>query len=126
MAEDSLNLGLRPAWRLAIAVTIGLALTASLLEQGYTAIGISRSASNINHPRYEHITARVQDEGYSTKVRSVLEQDEPLDLCVYCTGIGEFLDVESMQQEVEIVHVNLLGMVQTAALVIPTMVRIFL
>jgi len=38
-------------------------------------------------------------------------------------GIGELLDFSAMDREVDIINVNLLGMVKTAALVIPYMIK---
>ncbi len=101
---------------------IGLALTRELLKRGYQAAGISRSESPIVNPSYEHLVAAVQDDDYMMNVQSVLEKSGPFDLCIYCAGIGELLDVARMADEVEIFEVNLLGMIKTAALVIPLMV----
>jgi len=56
-------------------------------------------------------------------LKSVLEKDEPVDLCIFCAGIGEMLDLSHMEGEVKIVEANLLGMVKTASCVIPLMVR---
>jgi short-subunit dehydrogenase len=102
---------------------IGLATTRELLKQGWKVVGISRSASPIKDPAYEHIVAEVQDDGYPVIVKSVLEKAAPVDLCVYCTGIGEMLDLSDMGGEAEIFAVNLLGMVKTASVVIPVMVK---
>jgi short-subunit dehydrogenase len=102
---------------------IGLAATRELLKQGWKVVGISRSDSPIQDPSYEHIVAEVQDAEYSGKLKSLLEKDEPLDLCIFCAGIGEMLDLSNMEDEVKILEVNLLGMVKTASCVIPLMVK---
>ena len=102
---------------------IGLATTKELLKQGWKVVGISRSDSPIQDPSYEHIVAKVQDAEYSGKLKSVLEKHEPLDLCIFCAGIGEVLDPCNMEGEVKILEVNLLGMVKTASCVIPLMVK---
>ena len=102
---------------------IGLATTKELLKRGWKVVGISRSESPIQDPCYEHIVAEVQDAGYSSKLRSVLEKHEPVDLCIFCAGIGEMLDLSRMEGEVKILEVNLLGMVKTASCVIPLMVK---
>ena len=46
-----------------------------------------------------------------------------MDLCIYCAGIGELLDISNMEPEVGIFDVNLTGMVKTAACVIPSMAK---
>lgn len=102
---------------------IGLATTRELLKQGWKVVGISRSDSPIEDTSYEHIVAEVQDSQYVVKLKSVLEKDDPLDLCIYCAGIGELLDFANMENEAEIFEVNLLGMVKTVSYVIPLMVK---
>lgn len=101
---------------------IGLATTRELLKRGWRVTGISRSESPLEDNAYQHIVADVQDDRYPSRLKSVLDQD-PADLCIYCVGIGELLDPSDMEREVQIVDVNLLGMVKTAAAVIPLMVE---
>ena len=102
---------------------IGLATTTKLLKRGWKIIGISRSESPIENQSYEHIVAEVQSDEYLVRLKSVLEKGEPLDLCIFCAGIGELLDISTMEGEAEIFDVNLLGMVKTASCVIPLMVK---
>ena len=102
---------------------IGLATTRELLKREWRVVGISRSESPIEDSSYEHIVAEVQDDDYSEKLKSVLLKVEPVDLCVYCAGIGEMLDLSNMECEAEIFNVNLLGMIKTASCVIPFMVK---
>jgi short-subunit dehydrogenase len=102
---------------------IGLSLTRELLRQGWKVVGISRSESPIEDPSYEHIVAEVQDNEYPSILRSSLENRDPVDLCVYCAGIGEMLDPAHMESETRVFEVNLLGMVKTASCVIPLMVE---
>jgi short-subunit dehydrogenase len=102
---------------------IGLATTRELMKREWKVVGISRSGSPIKDPTYEHIVAEVQDDGYPVIVKSVLNKGGPVDLCVYCAGIGEMLDPSNMENEAEIFEVNLLGMVKTASVVIPVMVK---
>jgi short-subunit dehydrogenase len=100
---------------------IGLATTRELLKRGWKVVGISRSESPVEAAAYDHIVADVRDDKYLAGLNSVLEKG-PVDLCIYCVGIGELLDVSDMVREAEIVEVNLLGMVKTASTVIPRMV----
>ena len=101
---------------------IGLAATKALLKQGWQVVGLSRSASPLRDPLYEHFVAEVQDADYPVRLKSILEKGDPIDLCVFCAGVGELLDLSDMTEEAEIFAVNLLGMVKTAATVIPLMV----
>jgi short-subunit dehydrogenase len=102
---------------------IGLAITRELLKRGWKIIGISRSDSPIRNPSYEHIVAEVQSDDYVVKLKSVLKNDESVDLCIFCAGIGEILDPSRMEDEVKVFEVNLLGMVKTASCMIPLMVK---
>ena len=101
---------------------IGLSLTRELLKRGWRITGISRSESPLEDPSYRHIIAEVQNDDYPLALKSVLEDGDPVDLCVYCAGIGELLDLTHMESEAEIIEVSFLGMVKTASLVIPTMI----
>jgi short-subunit dehydrogenase len=100
---------------------IGLALTLELLNRGWRINGFSRSPSPITHTAYTHIVIPVEDEGFSSILKSAIEK-EPADLCVYCAGIGEILDLFSMKDEEKIFEVNLVGMVKAVSCVIPQMV----
>ncbi|MCP4657837.1 MAG: SDR family NAD(P)-dependent oxidoreductase [bacterium] len=102
---------------------IGLATTRELLRRGWEVVGISRSDSPIEDPSYEHLVAEVQDDEYLEQLRSVLTRGDPVDLCVFCVGIGKKLDPSQMDAEAKVVEVNLLGMVRTASCVIPGMVE---
>ena len=102
---------------------IGLAVTKELLDRDWQVTGISRSDSPIKAQYYEHIEAEVQDDTYPALLSSILENGEPIELCIFCAGIGELLDPVNMENEAKIVEVNLLGMVRTASCVIPLMVK---
>lgn len=102
---------------------IGLGITEALLRMGWRADGISRSQSPLKDARYRHVQAEVQEGRFPGILKSMLEENGPPDLCIYCAGIGELLDPEQMETEIEIFEVNLLGMIRTAATIIPAMVR---
>ncbi|MBN2497763.1 MAG: SDR family NAD(P)-dependent oxidoreductase [Deltaproteobacteria bacterium] len=101
---------------------IGLTTSRKLLARGWQVAGISRSASPIEDAAYVHVVSEVQVPGYRETLQALLDRLDPLDLCIYCAGVGELLDPSDMDREVEIVDVNLLGMLRTAARVIPPMV----
>jgi len=101
---------------------IGLALTRELLRLGWTVLGLSRSDSPVRHESYRHVRMPVQEPDYAPRLKPLLSPAPP-DLCVYCVGIGQPLDLSRMEQEAEVFEVNLTAMVKTAACVIPLMVR---
>ena len=102
---------------------IGLGTTRALLDQGWQVSGISRSKSSIDHPQYSHAVMDVQDQDYPNTIKSVLDKQDSIDLCIYCAGIGELLDLDNMDEEVRIFEVNLMGLVKTTSVVIPRMVK---
>lgn len=102
---------------------IGLAITKELIKQNWKITGISRSKSPINNKSYEHVMAEVQEDEYKNVLKSILEKHGNVDLCIYCAGIGEKLDLSNMNKEQEIFEVNLLGMIKTMACVTSLMVK---
>jgi short-subunit dehydrogenase len=86
-------------------------------------MGVSRSDSPIRHESYRHMRTLVQVDTYAVKLKALLATVPPPDLCVYCAGVGEPLDFSRMEREAEVFEVNLVGMVRTAACVIPLMER---
>ena len=102
---------------------IGLATTRELLDRGWHIIGISRSDSPYKDSSYRHIVAEVQKEDYMRILKSALDELKVLDMCLYCPGIGELLDLSNMEQDIKIIEVNLIGLVKTAAIVLPFMVK---
>lgn len=102
---------------------IGLATTEALLEKGWRVCGISRSESPIRHPDYTHRTADVRHPDYPDILKSILKEDGPPDVCVYCAGVGELLDPGNMEEEIRIFEVNLMGLVKTSSAVLPKMIQ---
>lgn len=96
---------------------IGLGLTRELLKRGWKIRGLSKSESPLSDPSYEHVVVDVRDARYPEAL------NRPVELCIYCAGIGELLDPEEMSGEAEIFQVNLLGMVTAASVVLPMMVE---
>jgi short-subunit dehydrogenase len=101
---------------------MGLATTKRLLAAGWNVIGISRSESPLANENYQHRIADVSDNKYPGLLVDLVPED-PLDLCIYFVGIGERLDPLDMSAEARIIDVNLTGMVRTAAVVIPPMIK---
>jgi short-subunit dehydrogenase len=101
---------------------IGLATTKRLLENEWDIIGISRSTSSIESKAYYHRVEDVAESRYPEVIKELVMAGPP-NLCIYLAGIGEMLDPLDMSGESKIMEVNLLGMVRTAAAVIPRMVE---
>ncbi|MBD3224037.1 MAG: SDR family NAD(P)-dependent oxidoreductase [Caldithrix sp.] len=102
---------------------IGKAVTQKLLTEGWTVYGISRSDVSLNHPSYQHAAADVREQAYSDTLRDVLAKAGPLDVCIYCAGIGELLDASDLTMDVQVVEVNLMGLIKTVARVLPVMLE---
>ncbi len=101
---------------------IGLAVTVRLLAEGWNVTGISRSRSPVDDPSYYHHVCDVTSNEFSGLVEAASDPETP-DLCIYFAGIGELLDLSDMRGEVHVIDVNLNGMVRTAVVVIPLMVK---
>ena len=101
---------------------IGLAFTKEMLQRGWQITGISRSQSPLKDSSYRHIKCEVQDVEFLRTLSSVIKDTGSVDLCIYFTGIGELFNPEDMDSEAKIIEVNLLGMVRTASVIIPTMI----
>lgn len=102
---------------------IGLALTRALLADGWDVTGLSRSSSAVDAQGYLHNVANVCDPQYPTRLLEVISRLPGLDVCVYCAGIGEFLDLDTLAAERRVFETNLVGAVATAQVVIPAMAR---
>ena len=101
---------------------IGLSITRELLKREWQVTGISRSKSQVEDPFYKHIVSEVQNDDYLKKLKSMIDEEEFIDLCIYCAGIGDFLDISNMTGDIEIFEVNLLGLVKTVSLIVPKMI----
>ena len=102
---------------------IGLALTRLLLDAGWSVAGVSRRASAVRSAAYEHTVQDVREASYPAQLADIVARLPELTACIYCAGIGEFLDVETLAAERAVFETNLIGAVATAQVVIPAMVR---
>ena len=101
---------------------IGLAVTRRLLDRGWHVTGVSRSVSPVGHAYYTHHVADVSRDDFMEVLRKQLEAGVP-DLFIYSAGIGELCDPRSMEHEVRVIEVNLMGLVRALSLVAPAMVE---
>jgi NAD(P)-dependent dehydrogenase (short-subunit alcohol dehydrogenase family) len=101
---------------------IGLALTRRLLGEGWAVAGLSRRASPLGEaPGYRHAMADIATNEFGAALRTLVTSEGPFDVCVYCAGTGDLLDLGDLTGEARTFSVNLLGAVETAAVVLPSM-----
>ena len=100
---------------------IGLSITQKLLDDGWIVVGISKRESSVKNSLYMHIVCDVKENNFSEELKIAAERIDPIDVCIYCAGIGELLDTKDMNKEADIISVNLTGLVKTASQVIPLM-----
>lgn len=96
---------------------IGLALTKQLLSIGWQVIGFSKSNSEIEDTMYRHVLVDVTADDFMPQLKSTLEV--PPNLVVYCAGIGEEFNIESIEFEQKVFQVNLMGAVKTIEAFLP-------
>ena len=99
---------------------IGLATTRRLLDAGWNIAGVSRSQSPITDTNYDHKVADVSGDGYPDLLKE-LSLEYSFNLCIYCVGVGELLNLSDMTNEPKVVDINFTSMVKTAAYIIPKM-----
>ena len=98
---------------------IGLATVRVLLAAGWQVTGVSRSASQIDHPHHAHFQSDVATREYRDLLQGLAR--EPFDAVIYCVGIGERLALADLARETRIFEVNLVAAVASAAIVLPSM-----
>ena len=55
-------------------------------------------------------------------LRAMLASEGPFDVCVYCAGVGAHFDPDDLAGEARVFGVNLVGAVETAAIILPSMI----
>jgi len=102
---------------------IGLATTRLLLQQNWMVTGLSRRASSITDPNYQHTVLDVTAAELRTVLTELQAARGPFDSCLYCAGIGEPLVLPDLQPELRTVEVNLLAALVVAEVLLPAMVQ---
>ena len=100
---------------------IGLGLTRRLLDSGWRVQGFSRSPSLIENDLYNHGVVDVMSGNFPDDLSAAVS--DKIDLCVYCAGIGEELQLDALARERLVFEVNLMGAVKTVEAVLPTMTK---
>ncbi len=99
---------------------IGLGLTRRLLDLGWRVKGLSRSFSPLEHQCYDHEIADAASDEFPELLAKAAAAKP--DLCVYCPGIGEELNLDRLEHERIVFEVNLMGAVKMFAAVLPMMI----
>lgn len=101
---------------------VGLALCRRLVSDNWKVVGISRSPGSIEDAAYEHVLIDVTADNYAMELGGICDRVGTVDLCVYCAGIGETLDVDHLERQHRVFAVNLMGAVSTIDVVVARMV----
>ena len=102
---------------------IGLGTARRLLDDGWQVVGISRSRGPLEHPAYHHEVVDVGQPGYRARLAEIVGARGPFDTCLYCAGIGATCDLGDLGPDLQVFQVNLMAAVETAAELLPRMVR---
>jgi NAD(P)-dependent dehydrogenase (short-subunit alcohol dehydrogenase family) len=104
---------------------IGQAIVRRLVADGYTVTGLARREPTFSHERYTHAHADVRADPavLRAELAQILDKlGTPLDVCIYASGIGHFLDFADMTHEADVFTTNLTGLAVVAEAVLPRMV----
>jgi short-subunit dehydrogenase len=113
---------------------IGLATARALLGRGFDVAGLSRSplpperlaVAPEQAARYRHVAVDIRAPEYRDRLSEVVQalaDAGGVDVCVYCAGIGEVLDLANLARETEVFEVNLMGVLRTLEVVLPGMLE---
>jgi NAD(P)-dependent dehydrogenase (short-subunit alcohol dehydrogenase family) len=100
---------------------IGLATVRRLRAAGWTVAGIARREAPLDDAGYRHRIGDVRAPEFGALLGEVCDELGELDACIYCSGVGRFLDLSDLSGEPDIFAVNLSGAVITASVVLPRM-----
>ena len=103
---------------------IGLNLTKKLLNNNNKIIGISRSNVDIKNEHYTHFCQNIlNEEAFTSTLLQSLSLLKTIDLCIYCAGIGNNMDINNLEHQVTTFKVNSLGAVISTTIVIEEMLK---
>lgn len=103
---------------------IGLSLTRRLLADQWLVEGISRrdASEELNsNERYRHHACDVTSDAFRSLLDALVT--EPVDLCVYCAGVGELFDPRSLDADARTVRVNFTALVDACSVVVRAMIE---
>jgi NAD(P)-dependent dehydrogenase (short-subunit alcohol dehydrogenase family) len=102
---------------------IGLGTARKLVGAGWQVVGLSQSPSPLVHDAYHHEVLDVARPGYRARLAEIVAERGPFEACVYCAGIGASCDLDNLDRDLRVFQVNLMAAVETAAELIPRMVK---
>ncbi len=102
---------------------IGLALVRALVADDWTVIAVSRRKTAVDSPRVESVVLDVRDVDYRERLGEIAARHKALDLCVYCAGVGDSIELPLLEPERATFEVNLNGAVSTIEVVLPKMLE---
>jgi len=101
---------------------IGEQITKDLLVSGNKVIGISRRDSSIHHQNYTHNVCDVTNAEYKPLLKRIVASNHTLDVCLFCVGIGSFLDFDDLASQTRTFEVNTTAAVATTEIIVGHMV----
>ena len=102
---------------------IGFAATEQLLARGRSVIGLSRSATKIEHERYHHHVCDVTSSEFVPLLREIFSAEPDLETVIHCAGVGSGFDPKDLSGEQSCFRTNLISVVDLAAEFIPKQVE---
>ena len=102
---------------------IGLEVTRALLRDDYVVVGISKRLSPVVHTNYLHLVQDVTEAEYRHELSRILLVHPHLDVCLFCAGIGDQLDLNNLSFETKVFQTNLMAAVVTTEVVLGDMIR---
>ncbi len=102
---------------------IGLAAVKMLLDRNEEVIGVSRSAVEIEHPRYRHFVLDVTSPEYPELLQLILAEQPDLRTVVHCAGVGSGFDPRDFSGELACFRTNLHSVAETAAAFVPAWIQ---
>ena len=102
---------------------IGLELTSRLLDLHYEVIGISKSPSSLVHEKYRHMIFDVSSSTFRTFLEETISPIHSLEICIYCAGIGNKINLAHLEKESKVFEVNLMAAVYATQVVVAKMLQ---
>jgi NAD(P)-dependent dehydrogenase (short-subunit alcohol dehydrogenase family) len=103
---------------------IGKTLTELLLAEGWHVTGISRRSGCMESDQhYSHHILDVCSPDYRQQLSKIVADLGVFKVCVYCVGIGDMIDTQTLASDRLVFETNLVGAVVTAQVVLPVLVH---
>src|SRR6185437_12608117 len=80
-------------------------------------------ASPVTHKNYFHFVQDVTEVKYRHLLAKILLHCPDLNVCIYCVGIGDQLDLDNLSFETKVLETNLMAAAVTTEIVLSDMIR---